>query len=468
MSRGSKSTLLAELQSHGGKTGPAVQARDDVNLPMIRHWCDAMGDDNPNYTDPVAGVAGPYGGLVAPPAMLNVWTMAGNVPRDLTGGDPVEDVIARLNEEGYVGVVATNCEHTYTRYLRLGDRLSAVRKLVEVSGKKETSLGVGHFVTTETEYLDDSGAAVGSMLFRVLKFIPGTGRLPAPGAALGETPKRPRPSMNSDSAWFWEGCQRRELRVQTFTDGTRVFPPMVRNPKTGEMPAETQWTIASGNASLYSYAVPHHPQAPGFDYPLVVGLVELEEGVRLVSNIVGCSRDQIEIGMALEVCWLQADDDVVLPQFRPARPPRRTTTLQYEQVSVGDSLPVCPIETTPTFIVAAAIASRDYQEIHHDRDVAQARGSKDIFMNILTSSGLAARYVGDWAGPDAEFKNLKLRLGAQHFPYDTLALTGWVTSKQIVGDIGVVTVTCQGLNRLGVHISGTVDLALPLGDDAKD
>lgn len=132
-------------------------------------------------------------------------------------------------------------------------------------------------------------------------------------------PKRPRPSINPDNEFFWEGCRERELRVQTFSDGTCVYPPMVRNPHTGEMPGTPQWKVASGRGTLYSYAVPHYPQVPAFDYPLLVGLVELDEGVRMIANIVECTREELQIGMPLEVCWLDADDDVVLPQFRPVR-----------------------------------------------------------------------------------------------------------------------------------------------------
>ena len=131
-------------------------------------------------------------------------------------------------------------------------------------------------------------------------------------------PTRPKPSMNDDSEWFWAGCNTRELRVQTFSDGTRVFPPMVRSPRTGEMPDTPQWIVASGRATLYSYAVPHHPQIPAFDYPLVVGLVELEEGVRIVSTIVDCPSDELAVGMALELCWLDIDDQTTIHQFRPA------------------------------------------------------------------------------------------------------------------------------------------------------
>jgi acyl dehydratase len=207
--------------------------------------------------------------------------------------------------------------------------------------------------------------------------------------------------------------------------------------------------------------VAHHPQVPSFDYPLNIGLVELVEGIRLVTNIVACSAEQLEVGMPLELCFMDSHDDITLHQFRPARPERRTTTLRFDDVNVGDKLPLCPIPITPTLIVSTAIASRDYQDVHHDRDQAKRKGSKDIFMNILTSSGLSGRYVTDWAGPDAILKNLKIRLGAPNYPYDTMTMSGSVANKEVVDGQGVVQVAFEGRNSLGAHVTGTIDLALP-------
>ena len=129
---------------------------------------------------------------------------------------------------------------------------------------------------------------------------------------------------------------------------------------------------------------------------------------------------------------------------------------------IGTSLPAWELPLTPTLIVSTAIATRDFQDVHHDRDLAPGHGSKDIFMNILTSSGLSGRYINDWAGPDAVFKNLKLRLGAPNYPYDTMTLSGSVTNKEIVDGEGIVTIAYQGLNSLGAHVTGTADIALPL------
>ena len=134
-----------------------------------------------------------------------------------------------------------------------------------------------------------------------------------------------------------------------------------------------------------------------------------------------------------------------------------TTSLKYGDVNVGDELPKLEIPLTRTLIVATAIASRDYQDVHHDPGLAQERGSPDIFMNILTSNGFVGRYVTDWAGPDALLKSVKIRLGAPNYPGDTMVITGSVTKK---GD-GVIEVSLKGSNDLGDHVLGTVVLELP-------
>jgi hypothetical protein len=204
----------------------------------------------------------------------------------------------------------------------------------------------------------------------------------------------------------------------------------------------------------------------------MVGLVQLEEGTRLVSNIVGVKREHLRIGMPLEVGWLDshpaledgADDargPISLPQFRPATPPRNESTFARGAVGVGDELPLLTVPITPTLIVSGAIATRDYTAVHHDRDNAVHLGSKDIFMNINTSIGLLERYVSDWAGPEAMMSALRIRLGAPNYPSDTMTFTGSVTAADDA--TGAVTVTATGFNSLGDHVTGTVDLVLPGG-----
>ena len=124
----------------------------------------------------------------------------------------------------------------------------------------------------------------------------------------------------------------------------------------------------------------------------------------------------------------------------------------------GEKLPPLEIPITCTLIVAGAIASRDYQDVHHDAALAKERGSKDVFMNILTTNGYVGRYVTDWAGPDAVLKKVAIRLGAPNYPGDTMLMSGTVKAK---GDDGLVEVEIRGANNLGDHVVGTVSLVLP-------
>jgi hypothetical protein len=145
--------------------------------------------------------------------------------------------------------------------------------------------------------------------------------------------------------------------------------------------------------------------------------------------------------------------------------PRDFSALAYGDVNVGDELPTLPLPITRTLIVSGAIASRDYQDVHHDAELAQSRGSKDIFMNILTTNGLVGRYVTDWSGPASTLEEVNIRLGAPNYPDCVMTLTGSVTGKEpLVGgaDKGTVTVAIRGANNLGDHVTGTIKVALPV------
>jgi acyl dehydratase len=326
------SGLVQELRALIGEAGAQEVARDPVNQPMIRHWCDAMEDANPVYTDPAFAARSVHGHIVAPPAMLNAWTMPGLPGRPPGRRDPAGEVYRRLDEAGFTSVVATDSAHEYVRYLRLGDLVHGSGSVEEVSDEKGTALGVGHFVTTQTTYTTQAGEIVGRMRFRILKFKPGTGRAPA-------GPAPPEPAARA----------------------------------------------------------------------------------------------------------------------LPARAPRRAATLRAGDVTEGDALPPCPVPITATLIVAGAIASRDYQDVHHDRELAKLRGSPDIFMNILTTSGLVARYVCDWAGSDVLLRSLAIRLGAPNYPGDTMLFSGTVKRASE----RAVELELRGDNRLGPHVTGSVSLTLP-------
>lgn len=125
--------------------------------------------------------------------------------------------------------------------------------------------------------------------------------------------------------------------------------------------------------------------------------------------------------------------------------------------SAGTELPPLTLDITPTFVISTALATRDFQDVHHDRDAAVRRGSTDIFLNILTDIGLVQRFVSDWAGPEALVKSIKIRLGVPYYAGDTLVLSGRLTAL----DGREATVQVTGTVRAGEHLTGTVSLTLP-------
>ncbi|WP_109525119.1 MULTISPECIES: MaoC family dehydratase [Nocardia] len=133
------------------------------------------------------------------------------------------------------------------------------------------------------------------------------------------------------------------------------------------------------------------------------------------------------------------------------------TTVSEPDIRVGAVLPELVIHADPTFVISTAIATRDFQDVHHDRDKAVARGSKDIFVNILTDTGLVQRFVTDWAGPRAVVKSIALRLGVPLYAGDTLTLAGTVT--ELDGDDIHIEVT--GRDSLGDHITAKAVIAFP-------
>ena len=128
-------------------------------------------------------------------------------------------------------------------------------------------------------------------------------------------------------------------------------------------------------------------------------------------------------------------------------------------MTTGAQLPPLEIEITRTLVVAGAIASRDYQDVHHDPELARGKGSPDIFMNILTTNGLVGRYITDRFGPTAVLRKVAIRLGAPNYPGDTMVLTG--TVEEVDGD--TVTVRVVGANSIGRHVTGTVTVTVPSG-----
>ena len=313
-----KAALAARLKEFEGKeAGEPEHGADPVNQPMIRHWVEAIGDDNPVYTDAEAAERSVHGEIVAPPVMLQAWVMRGVRPRPTTGGNARDELMRLLDDAGFTSVVATNCEQEYHRYLHLGDHLSTTTIIESVSDEKATGLGVGHFVTTRVDYRTDDGELVATMRFRILKFKPGTGRSAATEKKQErERPLRPRPALTQDNAFWFEGARQHRLLIQRCKQcGTLRHPP---RPMCSEC-RSYEWDVvdASGRGTVYSFVVNHYPQVPAFDYPLAVGLIELEEGTRLVANVIGVEPSDIRVGMPVEVEWVDHDPDLSLPAFRP-------------------------------------------------------------------------------------------------------------------------------------------------------
>jgi acyl dehydratase len=311
-----------------GSAGPSV-APDEVNVAMIRHWVDALDDRNPAYVDEAVASATRFGGIVAPPAMLQTWTMgrpriAGIAARGGAAAEIEPDSpIGILAAAGCTGTLATDSELEFVRYLRVGDRLESATVLDAISERKGTALGQGYFVTWVTTYADSVGAIVGRQRFRIFKFEPGSSGASSSGG------KRPKV-------------------------------------------------------------------------------------------------------------------DASLP--------------------TGEELPEFVLDVTATVVVAGAIASRDFMPVHHDRDYAQAQGAPDIFMNILTTNGYVARYVTDWAGPEAMLRSIVIRLGGPAVPGSPLRFSGRVADERCEGGERVLEVAVRAANDLGDHATGTVTLSMPTDD----
>ena len=301
--------FLAELRGFEGRSyGPAVIADDPVNVPMIRHWVEAMGDTNPVYLDDEAAGATGRPGIVAPAVMLQVWSMRGLKSQGPRADGVQSELLGLLEEHGFTSVVATDTEQEYLRELVPGDLLSTTSVIESVSEEKSTGLGIGHFVTTRTDYRDQDDELVGTMTFRILKFKP------RPKAE--SKPNRPRPAVNLDNTFFFEGAKDGKLLIQRCTScGALRHPPGPMCPQCQSLDWEA--IEASGKGTVYSFVTNHYPQVPAFDYPLNVALIELEEGVRLISNVVGVDAEAVEIGMAVEVVFTAFDDELTLPQFQP-------------------------------------------------------------------------------------------------------------------------------------------------------
>ena len=296
------------LQALIGVPSPTWVSHYPVSEAMIHHWCDALGDRNPIYLEAAAARTEGHSETVAPPTMLQAWTMPGLRPADEPSGGDMTQI---FEQAGFVGVVATNCDQEYVRYLQPGDMVTSTHALESVSDLKKTALGEGHFVSQLWTFRDADDAVVGTMRFRMLFFKPEQTDDAHPPSA-----HRPRPAMTRDSEFFWHGIEEGKVLIQKCADCGRL-----RHPPGPMCPAchSLEWVRheATGRGVVYSYVRHFHPNIPPFLPGHLVALIELEEGVRMVADVIdGPGKEDIAIGKAVVVEINRIDDELYLPQCR--------------------------------------------------------------------------------------------------------------------------------------------------------
>lgn len=308
---------MTEVRSYVGKQYGRVYAWDKVNSPMIRQWCELMG---------VTVKTNKEGKTIAPPAMLQVWCMEGPVQNNYPPGSTTEnpyEVLKLIEAHNFPSTVAVNSELTFERDVVEGEDLYYTTRLEAISEEKTTALGTGYFVTQIMDYFsikakNGEDEKVGQLMFRVFKFRPA--HVPKPEAAVAaQAPKikRPAPGVSDDNRFFWEGVKQGKLLIQRCKScGDLHHPPGPVCPKCHSFDWDT--VESSGKGVVYSFVVMHYPEVPPFDHPNPIGLIELEEGVRLIAQLVGIKPGDVQVGQKVQVEFNTFNDgELTLPQFRP-------------------------------------------------------------------------------------------------------------------------------------------------------
>jgi hypothetical protein len=327
-----------------------------VSAVQIWQWCSAMGDRSPLYLDEAYRSRTEFSGqgAVAPPAMMQMWTMRDFDDHYAPGSTDAAPypVMRKLEQMDFPANVAVSYDIIFHRYLVECDRVHHYKTVAEISELKTTALGEGHFFTDRMEYLDQDGELFAEALVTYFQYRP-AGQAGAGGRSAEQKPEE------------WPAGSRNDAGEFPVTDGN----------------ADTTWQT---------------------DY-----------------------RD-----------------------------------LSGAELAVGNALPELRIPITHKLVVGGAIATQDFVPVHHNVPAARAAGMPDIFMNILTTCGLCARYLSDWAGPGSRLRKLKFRLMAPNTPGDTMSMNGRITELTSVEDRCSVSVEFTGTNTLGPHVTGAACLAL--------
>ncbi len=306
----------------GRENGPPKKGNDNVNEAMIRHWVEIMGDESPVYTDADAAKNSSKGGIIAPPSMLQAWSMEGYS----MAGNPVQDVQRGLHnvfdEHGYTGVLGTNTSTEFYRDLKPGDEVTAHTIIDNISEQKATARGIGYFIETVTSFTDQNGEEVGKQVFRVLKFVPADGDASAGEESADDdtpaVPTRIASPRGHDNGWWWDAVDEGKMLIQRCTScKTLRHPP---RPMCGKCQSIEWDSIESSmEGEVFSFTTLHYPKVPGYDYPLCCAVISLNEGTRIISNIVGINHEDVKIGMKVKGKIEQIDEKTMLPQFYPVQ-----------------------------------------------------------------------------------------------------------------------------------------------------
>lgn len=293
------------------RVGP-YKSFNPVSRTQVWQWCTAMGDDNPLYQSGDK--------VIAPPTMMQMWTMRdaqGNYPAGSSDDNPYE-ILKIMEQHGYAGVMAVSYDQTFHRYLEEGDQVHHYSTVVNITDEKSTAVGKGFFVTELAQYMDQNDECFAEATITYFQYQ-------APKKPASQKPSsgptkinRVPPIENYDNEHYWEGLRQGKLLIQRCKScDTLRHPPQPMC----EHCQSLEWdTVESkGNGKVYTYTVMHYPEIPPFDYPNVIVLVDLDEGVRLVSQIEGCKPDSIEIGMPVEMEIKEVQDGMSLPIFKPAK-----------------------------------------------------------------------------------------------------------------------------------------------------
>ncbi|MCB1695604.1 MAG: MaoC family dehydratase N-terminal domain-containing protein [Pseudomonadales bacterium] len=303
----------------GRENGPAKRGKDAVNEAMIRQWAEIMGEESVVYTDPEAAKNTVKGGIIAPPSMLQAWSLEG-YPMSATGARDVQRELHEVfDDHGFTGVLGTNTATEFYRDLRPGDQVSFHTTIDKISEQKATARGIGYFIETVTTFTDQNSEAVGRQVFRVLKFQPGDSNT-ADSTVDNDAPAVPTritAPRGHDNGWWWKAVDEGKLLIQRCKScQTLRHPP---RPMCGECQSVEWDSIESTmEGEVFSFTTLHYPKVPGYTYPLCCAVIALSEGTRIVSNIVGIDHDQVTIGMKVKGKIEQVDEKSSLPQFYPA------------------------------------------------------------------------------------------------------------------------------------------------------